>query len=147
MNGASTPTAPNTPMQDTASTADATTIITTIDTMATGTATIDTATKGATTLATTQRQQLLAWSKQAHDAVEAAYLAHPAAHGDTDWHHKQRLLLADMALHLLQTALYDGELSSEHLRRNLYAILTIAEPMLPGHQLKTTADGLYTSAD
>lgn len=99
------------------------------------------------TLEKTQRQQLLTWSKQAHDAVEAAYLAHPAAHGDADWQHKQRLLLADMALHLLQTALYDGALSSEHLRRNLYAILTIAEPMLPGHQLKATADGLYTSAD
>lgn len=109
--------------------------------------TMDTTTMDTSTLEKTQRQQLLTWSKQAHDAVEAAYLAHPAAHGDAEWHHKQRLLLADMALHLLQTALYDGELSSEHLRRNLYAILTIAEPMLPGHQLKATADGLYASAD
>ena len=94
-----------------------------------------------------QRPQLLTWSQQAHAAVEAAYRAHPATSGDASWPQKQRLLLADMALHLLQTALHEGDLSSAHLRRNLYAILTIADPMLPACQLKATADGLYTTQD
>lgn len=94
-----------------------------------------------------QRLQLLTWSQQAHATVEAAYRAHPATSGDASWPQKQRLLLADMALHLLQTALHEGDLSSAHLRRNLYAILTIADPMLPACQLKATADGLYATQD
>ncbi|HJV89156.1 MAG TPA: hypothetical protein VJ623_02530 [Holophagaceae bacterium] len=48
-----------------------------------------------------------------------------------------------MALHLLQTALRSGDLSADDLTRNLYAILTISEELMPGHDLKAVADRLY----
>lgn len=36
----------------------------------------------------------------------------------------------------------EGELSEEHLKRNLYAILTISDQLLPGHALKQSAEDL-----
>ncbi len=50
-----------------------------------------------------------------------------------------------MALHLLQTALKEGELSEEGLKRNLFSILTIADQFVHDHDLKTFADELYSS--
>ena len=55
---------------------------------------------------------------------------------------KQRVLLADMALHLLQTS-RDGEISEEGLKRNLFSILTVSDQFIQGHDLKAVADGLY----
>lgn len=81
--------------------------------------------------------------RKAHDLIESAYWQHSAQRGDSeDWAEKQRLLLADMSLHLLQTALRDGELSTDALKRNLYAILTISDQFIPDHGLKALASRL-----
>lgn len=50
-----------------------------------------------------------------------------------------------MALHLLQTALKEGELSEEGLKRNLFSILTISNQLIPGYELKNVADKLYSA--
>ena len=50
-----------------------------------------------------------------------------------------------MALHLLQTALSDGELSADQLKRNLYAILTVSDQFIPAYGLKNNADQLLDS--
>ena len=89
------------------------------------------------------RQQIVALGHRAHDLTESAYREHPARRGDSAWSEKQRILLADMALHLLQTALSDGELSADALKRNLYAILTVADQFAPGCGLKASADQLH----
>lgn len=91
------------------------------------------------------REQILTLSRTAHDLTEAAYQQHPAAHGDAEWIGKQRILLADMALHLLQTALKENDLSQDSLKRNLFSILTIADQFVDGHDLKLVADQLYSS--
>lgn len=91
------------------------------------------------------RTQILAQSRIAHGQTEAAYQRHPAKRGDAAWPEKQRILLADMALHLLQTSLREGALSRDDLTRNLYAILTISDDLIPGHDLKAVAEGFYPS--
>lgn len=91
----------------------------------------------------TIKQEILSMSRVAHAMTETAYQQHSAVRGDPAWADKQRILLADMALHLLQTALHDGELSEAHLRRNLYSILNIADQFVEGVDLKVVADGLY----
>lgn len=89
------------------------------------------------------RNEILSMSRNAHDLTEFAYQRNPSKSGDPDWAEKQRILLADMALHLLQTALKDGDLSEENLKRNLYSILTISDQFVRGHDLKAIADKLY----
>ncbi len=93
------------------------------------------------------RQAIAALGREAHDLTEAAYRQDPAVRGGAGWPDKQRLLLADMALHLLQTALRDGPLPPEELKRNLYAILTISDQFLPGHGLKASAGQLHATVD
>jgi hypothetical protein len=79
-----------------------------------------------------------------HGAVEDSYHAHPAGRNDGDaWLEKQRLLLADMAIHLMQTAIAPGEIELDKLRNNLNAILVVADRFLPDAALKRTAEGLY----
>lgn len=90
------------------------------------------------------KHDIVAASRKAHDLIESAYRQHSAQRGESDWAEKQRLLLADMSLHLLQTALGDGELSTDALKRNLYAILTISEQFIPDQGLKANADQLYS---
>ncbi len=85
---------------------------------------------------------VLALSRRIHDMTEAAYQTMPATKGDPAWLEKQRVLLADMAIHLLQSSLSPGELNVERLRTNLYAILTIADQFMPEDDLKKTAEGL-----
>ena len=89
------------------------------------------------------KKALVEMSWGMHGEVEAAYLAHVAKQGDSDWSDKQSLLLADMALHLLQTALAEQGLCSEKLRHNLNAILTISDHFLPQAELRAAADKLY----
>jgi hypothetical protein len=84
-------------------------------------------------------------SRTAHSLTEESYQQNPSTRGDSGWNEKQRVLLADMALHLLQTALKEGEISEEGLKRNLFSILTISDEFVHGHGLKTIADGLYSS--
>ncbi|MBQ5949153.1 hypothetical protein [Massilia sp. ST3] len=83
-----------------------------------------------------------------HGAVEESYHAHPAGKGDgAAWLDKQRLLLADMAVHLLQTAVAPGEIELEKLRNNLNAILVVADRFLPDAALRNAADKLYPASD
>ncbi|WP_339939119.1 hypothetical protein [Undibacterium luofuense] len=96
---------------------------------------------------TLNRETVLAMSAQAHAWTEQAYREHPAVRGDAEWAEKQRLLMADMALHLLQTALKKPALESQELKKNLYSILTIADGFLPDQELKSFADRLYLSTE
>jgi hypothetical protein len=92
----------------------------------------------------TVRNDILAMSRTAHSLTEASYQQNMAKRGEAGWSEKQRLLLADMALHLLQTSLKDGELSEEALKRNLFSILTISDQFIHDHGLKKFADALYS---
>lgn len=93
------------------------------------------------------KNEIASLGHKAHDLTEAAYRSHPARRGEADWAEKQRILLADMALHLLQTALKDGALSGPDLKRNLFAILTISDQFLPERDLKSWADQLQLDGD
>ena len=92
---------------------------------------------------TAVRNEIAGLARKAHDLTESAYQAHPSVRGDAGWAEKQRILLADMSLHLLQTALKEGELSADDLKRNLYAILTVADQFLPECGLKAAARQLH----
>jgi len=92
-----------------------------------------------------ERKQLLKVSWELHSQVEASYLNNPAKKGDSEWLEKQRILLADMALHLLQTAVHPDEIQLDKLRNNLHAILTITDQFLPEAELKKAAGKLYES--
>lgn len=91
------------------------------------------------------RREILSLAKSAHDLTESSYQKDSSRRGEPGWAGKQRTLLANMALHLLQTALRDGELSEEGLKRNLFSILTISDQLIPGHELKNVADKLYSA--
>jgi hypothetical protein len=56
---------------------------------------------------------------------------------------RRRLLLADMAIHLLQTAIKPGDIELDKLRNNLHAILTIADTFLPQAGLKEATGKIY----
>ncbi len=89
------------------------------------------------------RSKIIKTSWELHSLVEAAYLHDPVKKGDEQWLEKQRILLADMALHLLQTSIKPGELELEKLRNNLHSILTISDQFLPQAGLKKAAENLY----
>ncbi len=89
------------------------------------------------------RAEILSQSRIAHGHTEVAYREDPCRRGDAGWGEKQRILLADMALHLVQTSLNPGELSTGDLKRNLFAILMISDELVPGHGLASVADSLY----
>lgn len=90
-----------------------------------------------------ERNQLIKTSWQLHSVVENCYLNNPATQGDEEWLEKQRILLADMAIHLLQTAIKPGNIELDKLKNNLNAILTITDPFLPYAELKRATDKLY----
>lgn len=94
------------------------------------------------------RNHLIRMGWDIHAAVEQSYLNHPAVkQGDqpgSDWLEKQRLLLADMAIHLLQTAIKPGPINLDSLRNNLHAILTISDQYLPSAELKKATDKIFT---
>jgi len=90
-----------------------------------------------------QRQDIIDQSWKIHALVESSYLKHRGTVVDTDWDEKQRLLLADMALHLLQSALAPGDLPLDKLTNNIHAILTISDQFLPQAQLKAACERLY----
>lgn len=91
------------------------------------------------------RTEILTLARAAHDLTESSYQGHPSKRAEPGWGEKQRILLADMALHLLQTVLKEGELSEEGLKRNLFSILMISDQLIPGHELKSVADKLYAT--
>jgi hypothetical protein len=88
------------------------------------------------------KNEIVMLGRKAHDLTESAYRQHAATRGEPGWTDKQRILLADMALHLLQTALRDGALSGPDLKQNLYAILTISDQFIPDSGLKAHAEQL-----
>lgn len=95
------------------------------------------------------RKDIIGLGRKAHALTESAYREHRSSRGEAGWTEKQRILLADMALHLLHTALSDGELpagelSADELKRNLYAILTVSDQFIPGHGLKASANQLQS---
>ncbi len=48
-------------------------------------------------------KEILSMSRIADELTELSYQQNISKLGDSDWSEKQRVLLADMALHLLQT--------------------------------------------
>ncbi|SMG23990.1 hypothetical protein [Arenibacter troitsensis] len=90
-----------------------------------------------------EKLKILQASWELHSQVETSYLNNPANKGDSEWLEKQRLLLADMALHLLQTSIKPGEIKLDRMRDNLHAILTIADQFLPKADLKKATEKLY----
>ena len=90
-----------------------------------------------------EKLKLIALSWELHSQVETTYLDHPARSGDDEWLEKQRLLLADMALHLLQTALNPEAIELEKLRNNLHSIMTISDQFLPKSKLKKATEHLF----
>jgi hypothetical protein len=76
-----------------------------------------------------------------HRVVEDSLVGGSAA--GVDLVERRRLLLADMAIHLLQTALKPGDIELDKLRNNLHAILTIADPFLPDAGLKGATGKIY----
>ena len=90
-----------------------------------------------------EKIKILDISWELHSQVETSYLNNPANKGDTEWLEKQRILLADMALHLLQTAIKPGDIELDRLRDNMNAILTIADQFLPSADLKKVTEKLY----
>ncbi|ULC58182.1 hypothetical protein MBM09_09650 [Flaviramulus sp. BrNp1-15] len=90
-----------------------------------------------------ERLKIISTSWELHNKVEANYLMNPAKKEDDNWLEKQRLLLADMALHLLQTSIDPKEIKLDRLRDNIYAILTITDQFLPKANLKKATKKLY----
>ena len=92
------------------------------------------------------RADIIKTSWGIHRTVEERLLGHPATRGSDDWLDKQRLLLADMAIHLLQTALRPGEIELDKLRNNLHAVLTISDQFLPQAGLKQATGNIYDTS-
>ena len=90
-----------------------------------------------------EREELIKKSWELHNLIEASYLCNSAAKGDIEWLEKQRILLSDMAIHLLQTALNPGSIEIDNLKNNIYSILTITDQFLPNAGLKEVTDKLY----
>jgi hypothetical protein len=89
------------------------------------------------------RADIIKTSWGIHRVVEERLLGHPATRDSPDWPDKQRLLLADMAIHLLQTALKPGDIELDKLRDNLHAVLTISDQFLPHAGLKQATGKIY----
>ena len=89
-----------------------------------------------------ERLKIVESSWKLHSLVESSYLKNSAKKGDEEWLEKQRILLADMALHLLQTSINPGEIKLDKLRNNLHAILTISDQFLPEIGLKRATEDL-----
>lgn len=92
-----------------------------------------------------EKEQIIKTSWQLHAQVEQAYAEHLAVKDDPFWLEKQRLLLADMALHLLQTAIKPEEMALDRQQNNLHAILTISDQFLPSAELKQATEKLYNT--
>ena len=90
-----------------------------------------------------ERKNLIKTSWDLHSSIESSYLNNSAAKGDAEWLEKQRILLADMAIHLLQTAMQPGNIELEKLKNNLHSILTISDQFLPSADLKKATNKLY----
>ena len=95
-------------------------------------------------LADKQKLQLVDLSWQIHEQVEQGYLNDKRVKGDDGWQEKRRLLLADMAIHLLQTALNPAPIDQQKLHHNLYSVLTVADDLLEQVEVSTIAQQLLS---
>lgn len=93
-----------------------------------------------------ERDALIKASWELHALIERSLLANPAVKGGEQWSEKNRLLLADMAIHLLQTALKPGELDIARLQQNLYSVLVVADDFLPEGGLKKFSNEFLLSS-
>lgn len=97
------------------------------------------------------RTELMQMAGKIHAVVEESYLQHNAVRGGeggtADWLDKQRLLLADMAVHLLQTAIKPGSIELDKLQNNLHAILSVSDQFLPQAELKKATEKIYIVAE
>ena len=94
-----------------------------------------------------KRTELILSAWEIHRAVEESYLSHSATNRAADpdaWRERQRFLLADMAIHLLQTAIQPGAIELGKLKNNLHAILTISDAFLPHAGLKQATGMIYS---
>lgn len=94
-------------------------------------------------MSTEEKLKMLDVSRELPRTVETSYLNNPTKNGDKNWMEKQPILLADTALHLLQTAIGPGEVKLDGLRHNLQAILIITDRFLPNADLKKATEKLY----
>ena len=90
-----------------------------------------------------ERSIFIKTSWELHGQVESSYLNNSAKPTSDGWLEKQRMLLADMAIHLLQTSVKPGEIELDKLRNNLHAILAISDQFLPKADLKKATKKLY----
>ena len=90
-----------------------------------------------------EKLKILDTSWVLHSQVETSYLNNLSKQGSGEWLEKQRILLADMAIHLLQTSISPGEIKLDRLRDNLHAILTITDAFIPNTNLKKATKNLY----
>jgi hypothetical protein len=95
----------------------------------------------------TSRADIIETAWRMHDQVEESLLRHTATRGSDDWQDRQRLLLADMAIHLLQTALAPGDIRLDKLRNNLHAVLTVSSDFLPQARLREAREHLFNEHD
>jgi hypothetical protein len=93
------------------------------------------------------RAGIIAAGWEIHRVVEESLLPRAASDGTgsatADPLERRRLLLADMAIHLLQTAIKPGGIELDKLRNNLHAILTISDRFLPHAGLKDATKKIY----
>lgn len=96
-----------------------------------------------------ERSELIETGWKIHAAVEGMCLRLSAEGSEgrgPEWlQQRQCFLLADMAIHLLQTAIGPGDIDLARLRDNLHAILTISDKFLPLAELKKATERLYQS--
>jgi hypothetical protein len=85
-----------------------------------------------------KRARIISAGWEIHAVVEESIFSAAA-----DPLERRRLLLADMAIHLLQTAVKPGDIELDKLRNNLHAILTLSDPLLPDAGLKDATEHLY----
>jgi len=90
-----------------------------------------------------ERKELIKTCWEIHSLIESSYLNHQAIKGDDDWLTKQRILLADMAIHLLQTSINPGGIDLNHLKNNIHSILTVSDQFLPDSELKYATKNLF----
>ena len=70
-----------------------------------------------------ERLKMITKSWELHNVVENSYLNNPAKQEDEKRLEKHRILLADIALHLLQTSISPEELKLDRLRINIHGLM------------------------
>lgn len=85
-------------------------------------------------------EQILQLVSQAHSLTEQGAVT------ESDYWERKKLVLADLSLHLAQTALRSGPLNTQELQRQLFSVLTLANGFLPAVDLKPTAEALFAAS-